>query len=72
MNTCLAKIQMTKVYYYLTFTKPPKRKIFENYIRAWIFSYLTSREEGASLALVSQTSSESVTMKVPYGVDVLH
>ena len=63
---------MTKVYYYLTFTKPPKRKIFENYIRAWIFSYLTSREEGASLALVSQTSSESVTMKVPYGVDVLH
>ena len=33
-------------------------------------SYL--REEGASLALVGHPSSEGVTIKMPYGVDVLH
>ena len=33
---------------------------------------LTSRGEGASLALVVCLSSESVTLKMRYGVDVLH
>ena len=30
---------------------------------------LTSWREGASLALVGHTSSDSVTIKIPYGVD---
>ena len=33
---------------------------------------LTSWREGASLALVGSPSSDSVTIKMPYGVDVLH
>ena len=33
---------------------------------------LTSWEEGASLALVGHPSSDGVTIKMPYGVDVLH
>ena len=33
---------------------------------------LTSCGEGASLALVDHLSGDSVTMKMPYGVDVLH
>ena len=33
---------------------------------------LTSRGEGASLALVSNPSSDGVTIKVPYCEDVLH
>ena len=33
---------------------------------------LTSWGEGAYLALVGYPSSDSVTMKMPYGVDVLH
>ena len=33
---------------------------------------LTSLGEGASLALVGDLSSDSVTIKMPYGVDVLH
>ena len=33
---------------------------------------LTSWEEGASLALVGHPSSDGVTIKIPYGVDVLH
>ena len=33
---------------------------------------LTSWEEGASLALVGDPSSDGVTIKMPYGVDVLH
>ena len=33
---------------------------------------LTSWGEGASLALVGHPSSDSVTIKMPYGVDVLH
>ena len=32
----------------------------------------TSWGEGASLALVSHPSSNGVTIKMPYGVDVLH
>ena len=32
---------------------------------------LTSWEEGASLALVSNPSSDDVTIKMPYGVDVI-
>ena len=33
---------------------------------------LTLREKGASLALVGHSSSDGVTIKMPYGVDVLH
>ena len=33
---------------------------------------LTSWGEGASLALVGHPSSDGVTIKMPYGVDVLH
>ena len=33
---------------------------------------LTSRGEGASLALVGHPCSDGVTIKIPYGVDVLH
>ena len=33
---------------------------------------LTSRGEGASLALVGLLSSDGVTIKMPYGVDALH
>ena len=33
---------------------------------------LTSWTEGASLALVGSSSSVGVTIKMPYGVDVLH
>ena len=33
---------------------------------------LTSRGEGASLALVGYPSSDGVTIKMPSGVDVLH
>ena len=33
---------------------------------------LTSWGEGASLALVGHPSSDGVTVKMPYGVDVLH
>ena len=33
---------------------------------------LTSWGEGASLALVGHPSSDRVTIKMPYGVDVLH
>ena len=33
---------------------------------------LTSCREGASLALVGHPSSDGVTIKMPYGVDVLH
>ena len=33
---------------------------------------LTSCGEGASLALVDHPSSDGVTIKMPYGVDVLH
>ena len=33
---------------------------------------LTSWGEGASLALVGNPSSDGVTIKIPYGVDVLH
>ena len=33
---------------------------------------LTSWGEGASLALVGNTSSDGVTIKMPYGVDVSH
>ena len=33
---------------------------------------LTSWGEGASLALVGDPSSDGVTIKMPYGVDVLH
>ena len=32
---------------------------------------LTSWGEGASLALVGQPSSDGITIKIPYGVDVL-
>ena len=32
---------------------------------------LTSWGEGASLALVGHPSSDGVTIKIPYGVDVL-
>ena len=32
---------------------------------------LTSWGEGASLALVGHTSSNGITIKIPYGVDVL-
>ena len=33
---------------------------------------LTAWGEGASLALVGDPSSDGVTIKMPYGVDVLH
>ena len=33
---------------------------------------LTSWREGATLALVGHPSSDGVTIKMPYGVDVLH
>ena len=33
---------------------------------------LISSGEGASLALVGHPSSDGVTIKMPYGVDVLH
>ena len=33
---------------------------------------LTSWREGATLALVGHFSSDGVTIKMPYGVDVLH
>ena len=33
---------------------------------------LTSWGEGASLVLVGHSSNDSVTIKMPYGVDVLH
>ena len=33
---------------------------------------LTSWGEGATLVLVGHTSSDGVTIKMPYGVDVLH
>ena len=33
---------------------------------------LTLRGKGASLALVGHSSSDGVTIKMPYGVDVLH
>ena len=33
---------------------------------------LTSWGEGASLSLVGHPSSDGVTIKMPYGVDVLH
>ena len=33
---------------------------------------LTSWGEGATLALVGHPSSDGVTIKMPYGVDVLH
>ena len=33
---------------------------------------LTSWGEGAFLALVGQPSGDGITIKVPYGVDVLH
>ena len=33
---------------------------------------LTSWGEGASLALVGHPSSDGVTIKMPYGLDVLH
>ena len=32
----------------------------------------SSWREGASLALVGHPSSDGVTVKMPYGVDVLH
>ena len=33
---------------------------------------LTSWGEGATLALVGDPSSDDVTIKMPYGIDVLH
>ena len=44
-------------------------------LRHWntgLVSSLTSWGEVASLALVGSPSSDSVTIKMPYGVDVLH
>ena len=38
----------------------------------WVGVSLTSWGEGASLALVGHPSSDGVTIKMPYGVDVLH
>ena len=35
-------------------------------------SSLTSSRESASLALVGHPSSDGVTIKMPYGLDVLH
>ena len=35
-------------------------------------SVLPHGENGASLALVGHPSSDGVTIKMPYGVDVLH
>ena len=40
-------------------------------IRLYVNS-LTSWGEGTSLALVGHPSSDGVTIKMPYGVDVLH
>ena len=34
--------------------------------------YAICRGEGASLALVGHPSNDGVTIKMPYGVDVLH
>ena len=44
-------------------------------IKYWVgiqWASLTSWGEGASLALVGHPSSDGVTIKMPYGIDVLH
>ena len=43
--------------------------------KLWLVSSgasFTSWGEGASLALVGDPSSDGVTIKMPYGIDVLH
>ena len=41
-------------------------------INCFLLLSLTSRGEGASLALVVQPSSDGIMIKMPYGVDVLY
>ena len=50
-------------------------KISSRYCNTWLVSSgvsLASWGEGASLALVGHPSSDGITIKMPYGVDVLH
>ena len=49
--------------------------IFQKTLKYWVGASgvsLTSWGEGVSLALVGHPSSDGVTIKMPYGVDVLH
>ena len=40
-------------------------------INCFLLLSLTSRGEGASLALVGQPSSDGIMIKIPYGVNIL-
>ena len=49
--------------------------LFPEILKYWVGvseTSLTSWGEGASLALVGNPSSDHVTIKMPYGVDILH
>ena len=74
---------MTSIYYHLckrtTVVLPQERKVLPwegTSLRHWNSRLvssgvsLTSSKEGASLALVGHPSSDGITIKVPYGVDV--
>ena len=56
--------------------KSLKAYIFPEILKYWVgplsWASLTSCGEGASLALVGHPSSDGGTIKMPYGVGVLH
>ena len=58
--------------------KKTQQKETQQSLRLWNTGLMSSRAsltswaEGASLALVGHSSSDGVTIKMPYGVDVLH
>ena len=54
----------------ITFMKSPPRLLNTGLVSSR--TSLTSWGESASLALVGHSSSDGVTIKMPYGVDVLH
>ena len=60
----LTSLQVTLILYY-----PQDFQILGWYPAGPVF---TSWGEGASLALVGHPSSDGITIKMPYGVDVLH
>ena len=70
----LGKMFLISLQKLFLFSKKSKFRILDIQISYWVTSRvsLTSWGEGASLALVDHPSSDGVTIKMPYGVDVLH
>ena len=72
----LQTVYFTEIYFILSIQmRVSLGKIVGNFPETWLVcsgDILTSWGEGASLALVDYSSSDGITIKMPYGVDVLH